>query len=91
MHLVPPLLAPLLRGGTKRGELVCHNNTDHHRVTAHRLHKVLPRILDPHLLHTRIPMVRNHHHIQAAPVLHQGVAGILNHPLEQDLRWLILV
>ena len=91
MHLVPPLLAPLLRGGTKKGELVYHNNTDHHRVTAHRLHKVLPRILDPHLLHTRIPTVRNHHHIQAAPVLHQEVMAILTHLLGQDLRWLILV
>ena len=33
MHLVPPLLAPLLRGGTKRGEtviVVSHNNKDHH-------------------------------------------------------------
>ena len=96
MHLVPPLLAPLLRGGTKRGETVIvefHNNKDHLQVTAPRLLKVLPRIMDLHLLRTQIPTARNHHHNRTVPVLPflQGEMEIHSHTVEQDLQWLILV
>ena len=96
MHLVLPLLALLLHGGTKRGETVIaesHNTKDHHQVTAPHLLKVIPRVMDLHLLRTQILMVHNHHHHRTVRVLLslQGEVEIHNHPVERVLRWLILV